>query len=294
MQPRSDEDIDIKERAKGPFARFFNSGWSHLVRLMAVNVLFIVFNIPSILLSYFLSFIFLPVMIPAFNWEKFIVVTLPDGSSNISYELFMLLVVFFVTFVVSSLLVCIGPFQAGFCQVYKDIRNGTSFSLFGSFKTGLKDNWKKSLASMFIGLVVTLILLLAISFYLNMKNSAGTVIGAVFVVLLIAFVLIQNFAYNLMVYTDLKLGKIYKNAILFVLLRFVPCLGAALVVIIFNVMIPFVLLMSASYLTLGVFVFLYSFLVISWVQYFLAFYSASLIERYVADNKSSGEIKEKS
>ena len=34
---------DMEERAKGPFARFFISGWNNIVRLMGVNVLFLLF-----------------------------------------------------------------------------------------------------------------------------------------------------------------------------------------------------------------------------------------------------------
>ena len=85
-----------------------------------------------------------------------------------------------------------------------------------------------------------------------------------------------------MVSTDLKLGKIYKNAILFILIRFGHCLALGVVVALFYIVIPFYLLMSASYTTLGIFVFLYSFVVIAWVQYGLAFYTGQLIDRYVA------------
>ena len=137
VQNRSGNDSDTNVKAKFDIAGFFTSGWSHLVRMMSVNVLFIVFNIPSILVSFLLSFIFLPVMIPAFDWERFLYI-----ETLLSAELYFLLVVFFICFLLSGLLVCIGPFQAGFTQVYRDIRNGTSFSLFGSFKTGLKNNWK--------------------------------------------------------------------------------------------------------------------------------------------------------
>ena len=43
--------------------------------------------------------------------------------------------------------------------------------------------------------------------------------------------------------------------------------------------------MSASYLTLGLFLFLYSFVVISWVQYFMAFFTGRLIDKYVTVGK---------
>ena len=184
-----------------------------------------------------------------------------------------------------SLLICIGPFQAGFAQVYKDIRNGTSVSLFGSFKTGLKENWKKALVSMFIGIVISAVIILAVSFYFNLGTDVGIVIGTVFCVLYVAFIIVQNFVYNLMVSTDLKLGQIYKNAILFIFLRFGPCFTIALLAAIVFIALPFFLLMSASYLTLGIFVFLYSFLFVSWMQYFMSFYTGRLIDRYMSDSK---------
>ena len=289
----------LEERAKGPFAHFFISGWNHLVRLMGVNVLFLLFNIPAIAIAFGLSLVFMPGLISAFDLYQLISVPSNEGSITpkvtyvVSSDLLLLLFVFFVVSMVASLLVCVGPFQTGFAQVYKDIRNGTSVSLFGSFKVGLKENWKKSLVSMFIGILFSAIIILAISFYFNMNTDLGIVIGTVFCVIYVAFIIVQNFAYNLMVTTDLKLGKIYKNSILFLLIRFGHCLGFGIIVALFYIIIPFVLLMSASYITLGVFIFLYSFLVISWVQYGLSYYTGCLIDRYVAEDEvSSGENSE--
>ena len=287
-QNDTNKGIDFSERAKGPFAHFFISGWNHLVRLMAVNALFVLFNIPAIAIAALYAIVFMPGLINAFDLYKFISVPSNEGmvtpieTNVISYQLLSLLYVFFIASVVASLLICVGPFQTGFAQVYKDIRNGTSVSLFGSFKVGLKENWKKGLASMFIGIIFSAIIILAVSFYMNLKSDVGIIIATIFSVIYIAFILVQNFAYNLMVSTDLKLGKIYKNAILFILIRFGHCLALGVVVALFYIVIPFYLLMSASYTTLGIFVFLYSFVVIAWVQYGLAFYTGQLIDRYVA------------
>lgn len=278
-----------EERAKGPFAHFFISGWNHLVRLMGVNVLFLLFNIPSLAIAFGFSIIFMPGLVSAFNLNKFISITADAGTEVVSYQLLSLLMVFFVISVTASLLICIGPFQTGFAQVYKDIRNGTSVSLFGSFKVGLKENWKKALVSMFIGIFLSAVFILAVSFYLNMKTDLGIVIGTVFCVLYVAFILVQNFAYNLMVTTDLRLGQIYKNSLLFLLIRFGHCLALGIVVILIYILIPFVLLMSASYTTLGIFIFLYSFLVIAWVQYGLSYYTGRLIDRYVAEDEEPSE-----
>ena len=256
---------------------------------MGVNVLFLLFNIPSLAIAFGFSIVFMPGIVSAFNLNKFISITADAGTEVVSYQLLSLLMVFFVISVTASLLICIGPFQTGFAQVYKDIRNGTSVSLFGSFKVGLKENWKKALVSMFIGIFLSAVFILAVSFYLNMKTDLGIVIGTVFCVLYVAFILVQNFAYNLMVTTDLKLGQIYKNSLLFLLIRFGHCLALGIVVILFYILIPFVLLMSASYTTLGIFIFLYSFLVIAWVQYGLSYYTGRLIDRYVAEDEEPSE-----
>ena len=286
---------NIDERAKGPFAHFFISGWNHLVRLMGVNVLFMLFNIPALAIAFGFAIIFMPGLVSAFDLHKFISVPSNAGSvtpvetSVVSYQLLSLLIVFFIVSVVASLLICIGPFQTGFAQVYKDIRNGTSVSFFGSFKVGLKENWKKALVSTFIGIIFTAVIILAVSFYLNLKTDVGIIIGTVFCVLYVAFILVQNFAYNMMVTTDLKLGQIYKNSLLFLLIRFGHCLGLAFVVILFYIAVPFILLMSASYTTLGIFIFLYSFLVIAWVQYGISYYTGCLIDRYVAEDEEPAE-----
>ncbi len=292
-QNKTDNGIDFSERAKGPFAHFFMSGWNHLVRLMAVNALFLLFNIPAIAIAFLYGVVFLPGLVNAFDLSKFITVpnnvgvTLSAENTQLSFQLVSLLFVFFVVSMVASLLICVGPFQAGFAQVYKDIRNGTSVSLFSSFKTGLKENWKKSLGAMFIGMIFSAVIILAVDFYMNLGSDVGIVIATIFCVLYFAFILVQNFVYNLMVSTDLKLGKIYKNAILFILLRFGPCLTLGIVAALFYIVIPFVLLMSASYTTLGIFVFLYSFVVIAWVQYGMAFYTGQLIDRYVAADEEA-------
>ena len=279
---RTEIDTEAPATRKGPLAQFFMSGWSNLVRMMGVNVLFIIFNIPAIVLCYYMSAVFIPMLAPVMKWDVFITITETDGSEVISYQLLLLLVVFFVMALLSSLLICVGPFQAGFAQVYKGIRTNTSVSLFSDFKRGIKENWGKSLAAMLIGIVLTVVFLISIVFYANLGGQSGIVVAMIFGVLFFAFILVQNFVYNMMVATDLKLSKIYKNAILLVLLRFGPCLGLALLVIFFYFAVPFFLLMSASYLTLGIYLFLYSFVVISWMQYFMSYYTGKLIDKYVS------------
>jgi hypothetical protein len=42
-------------------------------------------------------------------------------------------------------------------------------------------------------------------------------------------------------------------------------------------------------MTLGIFIFLYSFVVIAWVQYGLAYYTGRLVDKYVAEDEEAAE-----
>ena len=280
--PEDKSGSDSSKINKKPLVQFFKRGWDNIVRLMAANVLFILFNIPSIIVSYVISTSFAFVFSRVFNLDSLIYISYENDNRVVSYEMYILLLIFFINILVSGCLICVGPFQAGFANLYKNIRNGSSVSLFSDFKIGMKNNVGKSIVSMIIGFVITFILLLAMAFYVNFSKA----IAVLFIVLFFAFILVQNFVYQLMVSTDLSLPKIYKNAVLFLLIRFIPCLGLVIVVFVFYIFIPFYLLLSASYLTLGIFIFLYSFLVISWVQYFLNSYTRRLIERFVRESDS--------
>lgn len=265
--------------SKETFVQFLKNGWSNLIRLMASNVLFVLFNIPAIIISYFAASVFVPVLSPVLHWDILLYVPSESGDSVISYEMYLLLIVYFINCLVSSGLICVGPFQAGFSNVYRSIRNGTSVSFFSDFKSGMKNNIGKSLVSMIIGIVITGVLLLAVSFYLNINK----IIGMLFVFLFFAFILFQNLVYQLIASTELKLYEIYRKTFLILLVRFVPYLGVSLILILFYFVIPFFLLMSASFLTLGIYIFLYSFVVISWIQYLLSCINRRLISKFVLE-----------
>lgn len=281
----SDTEPTIPDSNKRPLARFFAAGWSNLVRLMAANALFVIFNIPALVIAALLSAQFVPWLFSSVIDINSIIDPVTGNNEGV-FQIYVFLVLFLLTFLVASNLICIGPFQTGFAQVYKDIRNEESVSFFDSFKAGMKKGWKKGLVSMLAGFILTPVILLAIGFYLNFRSVIGNVIAIVFIVILFAFILIQNFVYNLIISIDLSLGKIYKNAFLFVLLRYIPNLGLAFIIGVFYIAVPFLLIMSASYLTLGIFMFLYSFLVVSWVQYYISYYSGRLIEKYIDSEKA--------
>ena len=279
-------DNGIKDRPKGPVARFFISIGANIVRLMGTNVLFLIFNIPAMVVAYFYSIFVIPTLWSSYDIHTLLNIAQTDPMQDFTYVMFLLFLAVFVLLLVTSLLVCVGPLQAGFAQVYKDIRSGSIVSVFGSFKKGVKENWKKGLIVMINGLLVTAVFLLSVNFYLRMEMTVGTIIGGLFMFLTVLFVIVQNYVYTLMVYTDLRVGQMYKNAFLLILLSPVKTFGLIIAGFAVYLIIPFVLLALYSYLTIGIFAFLYSFLAIAMIQYLISCASAGLIEKYVADDGS--------
>jgi hypothetical protein len=284
---------DYVETEHGPIYNFFYSFWTHVLPLMGINVLLLIFNIPTMILAYVMSLYLLPRLSSFFELNNFIAFMEENGiagevtllneitGADAAVQLYFYVIVFCVVFLISSSLVCIGPFQAGFSQIYRNCRRQSGIYFFPDLKEGIKSNWKQSLASCLISLVVTFVSLFAIGFYLNQGTKLGSFVGAFFIAFFFVFMLIQNIVYQLMVSRELKLGQLYRNAFLFFLMNFGPCLAMIAVMIIFLIIIPFALILNTSYLTLGLFVFIYGFFMIAFIQYLLAFFTGGMIHKYM-------------
>ena len=291
-------DRDYVESEHGPIYNFFYSMWTHIVQLMGLNFILLIMNIPSMFIGYFMSLYLLPRLNESFELNNFINLMVENGiignesvyneveGSDAAVQLYFLLMVFCVIFLISSTLVCIGPFQAGFSQIYRNLRRQSGVYFFPDLKEGIAKNWKQSLAACIISAVVTCADLLAIGFYMNSGSKVGVFISAFFIAFFFVFMLIQNIVYQIMVSRDLPLHKIYRNAFLFFMMEFGPCLGMIGIMIIFLIIIPFVLILNTSYMTLGIFVFFYGFIMIAFVQYLLAFFSGGLLHKYMPAPKT--------
>lgn len=284
---------DYVETEHGPIYNFFYSFWTHVLQLMGVNVLLLIFNIPFMVLAYVMSLYLLPRLSPFFELNNFIAFMEENGitgevtllneitGADAAVQLYFYVIMFCVVFLISSCLICIGPFQAGFSQIYRNCRRQSGIYFFPDLKEGIKNNWKQSLASCLISAAVTFVSLFAIGFYINQGTKLGSFVGAFFIAFFFVFMLLQNIVYQMMVSRELSLGKLYRNAFLFFLMNFGPCLGMIAVMIIFLIIIPFALILNTSYLTLGLFVFIYGFFMIAFIQYLLAFFTGGLLHKYM-------------
>jgi len=283
----------------GPFVRFFQSYASRFLKLCMMNLMFVFFNIPAILIAYVGSIYFLPLINPVFNPTQFqeylAQYGIMSGNSNTtaqgaSYQLYFLLILLSVMFVVGMLLVSVGPVQSGLCFLYRNFARDTTSMIWTDFVTAFKKNWKQSLAASLISLVLTTVIVMNIVFYNSIyQGPTAQILATVFVMVFVFFICIQMYVYPLIASVDLKLRNVYRNAILFFLGRFVPTMGIFIVNIIVLLVIPVLLLLSVTYFGFAVAIFYYLIFAFSFIHYLNTFFVWQQIDRYIAKPQEAAE-----
>lgn len=290
---------DYEPEQHGPVFNYFYTLKTHFLTLMSANLLFLIFNIPMMLVAFAYVLFFLPYInstfVPA-NFVQFMIdsgvvgnTSINDVGADAAYQLYYLVVLFCVMFLLGSTLLVIGPFQAGFSQIYRNLYRQEGVFLFTDFKDGMKNNWKQSLIASVISAVFTAVCLLSVGFYLNMGTKFGTAAGTFFVILFFVFVIIQNMVYTIIVSRELSLKNIYKNAFLFFLLKFGPCLGLVLLIIVLLIVIPALLMVTTTYFAYAVVVFYYLTFIFGVLQYTLSYFTGELMKEYMDPKDTASE-----
>ncbi|MCQ2466049.1 MAG: DUF624 domain-containing protein [Clostridia bacterium] len=286
-----EQDLEYDEYSHGPVYRFFRGYSTYFIKLMSVNLLFVICNIPAMLVAFAYCLIFLPNFNEVFIPENFInYVTelglignpnINDIGNEAGFELYYIIVLFCVMFLLGTTLICVGPFQSGFDTIYKNIARGNGVFIFNDFKDGIKKNWKQSLKNTVVSLIISAIIMFSIGFYANHFDSVGTTVSVFFLVLLCAFVIIQNVVNYLIVTIDLPLGKLYKNAILFLFIKLFTYVLLLALTVVMLLVIPVALLLTATWFGYAIAVIYYLTLAFIFPQYAFAFFTNEMVDLYI-------------
>ena len=302
MKLKNVPEKDYVEEAHGPVYSFFSSFGTYILNIMSANLMFVIFNIPMAFVAFLATVYFLPQLNSLFLPENFVAAMEKVGiagnelnnaiGSEAVYQLYYLIVLFIAMFLLGTTLFCIGPFQCGFSRIYRNMYRNEGVFFFSDFKDGMVNNLKQSLWAMGISLVTTSLILFSIVFYSRMNNSVGTAISAMFVFLFLVFILIQNMVYQMIVSVDLPLKKIYMNAILFFLLKVVPCFGLIIAELLVLVVIPVLLFSTFTFFGYAIAVFIYLTLSFGFCQYMMAYFTGQMINKYIVTKLESSEESE--
>ncbi|MCQ2482139.1 MAG: hypothetical protein MJ153_01455 [Clostridia bacterium] len=283
--------IDYVEEEHGPLYTFFSSFGTYFLNFMSANIIYIILNIPAMIICFLFALFLLPQFSSAFTPENFVEYmnslgivgnkVMNDVGGDAVFQVYYLIVLIISMFLVGSGLMSIGPFETGVQYLYRNIYRKNVIFLISDIKDGITKNAKQAFKAMLISYAFTGVLLFAIAFYVNNFGSFGTGVAAFFVAVFLFFIIIQNMVYQMIVAVDLPLKKIYKNAVLFLFMRFGPCLLLLGITILLLLILPYFLLLTTKFIAYAVVIVAYITILVSFIQFMFAYYTEELIKTYV-------------
>ncbi len=223
---------------KSPFVVFFEILQRKFFNLVKVNLMFVLFNLPAMLLGVFIMLVFFPNILP----DAF------ESADNLFTDILIKFV--FLTLMMCIPMITTGPAQAGFTYVLRNYAREEHAFIWSDFKDAAKKNMKQSIIVSSINIFATFLMLMSIRAYWilidngGMANLPGIIgLGLVVMVFLI-FACMNIYIYPMMVTFELTLKQLYKNSLIFAFIKFLPNLGilllsSLLVFLSFGLIIPF-------------------------------------------------------
>ena len=249
-----------KSRPRLFFEVFGRKFWN----IIKINLLYTIFNIPGL--------IFL------FIGTQFMFPNILFGDVEIDLYLRLMFGSFFVCFPI----LCFGPAQAGMTFCLRNYAREEHAFIWSDFKEhGLK-NMKEGLAICLIDFGAFLLLCIAINFYGQLISQQKIWALFTFGVIALAFLLfamMHLYIYPMLVTFHITVRQIYKNALIFATIRFIPNIGILLLC---------AAIVIATFLITEIGVLLFLLITSSLIGFIINFYAYPTIKKYMIDKVQEG------
>ncbi len=234
--------------------------------LIKINLLFNLFNIPAVILGMFAALFLFPGITPDVT-----------GSSDAVVGEILL------KFILLSVLLCIpvvtvGPAQAGFTYLLRNYSREEHAFIWGDFKDNAMKNFKQSVIISVIDFFVAILMIWSIRAYIIIGGGILMTIGTTLMVMMfIIFLIMHMYIYPMLVTFNLSIKQLYKNALIFAVIKLLPNIGILLLCMLilaltFGVIIPFSQLIGLV---------LYAFLTVSFIGMITNFYVYPKLQKYM-------------
>lgn len=292
--------IDANEPEKRPFIKFWEIAWLKRFKLILLNLLYFVCNlIPAALAaaSYVLSVAFYFTLSKGISVTEAIQTSAdPEGAQDMYFMGFMFVTMLFTILPVFSA----GPFRAGFTYVINGFVKREPVFVWTDFMSKARSNLSLSLKSMAINGVVGLIIMITTAFYFACTSVGSnlngflpgwllTVIMAFLLFSTVLFLAMNMYIYPMIITFRLTLKQLYKNAIIFAFVKWLPNIGILLITIALTIA-P--LLFINGYFAFIVALALYVFIGNSFLSYMHTFYVYPIIKKFMIDNPNADKSAE--
>lgn len=251
--PGIPKDAPPKARIIVFFEIFSRKFWNFI----RINMMFTIFNIPSILVMLLISMFFLT-----------------RTLENVGLDLVIRFM--FGTFFMCIPVITTGPVQAGMTYILRNYAREEHAFIWGDFKENALRNFKQSMIISVIDAVVMVIAGFTMNFYIQfgITNIFMSFATGIVIIAFIIFIMMHLYIYPMLVTFKLTIKQIYKNAFLFSIVKFIPNLLILILcfVLIFasfiNYLIGFVLLFFITY---------------SFIGFITNFYVYPILKKYMID-----------
>lgn len=259
--PGVDKDAPPKPR----FFIFFEVLKRKFWHLLRVNFMFVLFNIPALIIAFIMSSVYL---------QK---VELDKGIGD-----------FFIRFFIAAFMTIIpvitfGPVQAGFTYILRNYSREEHSFIWWDFKENFSKNFKQGMIITGIDIVVLYVLGIALNFYTSAPGLLSVFATSFVVLSLVIFTMMHLYIYPMLVTVNLTIKNLYKNAMIFSILKLFP----NLLFLILNIAISI-----AAFYNIIIGIILYVVMLPSVVGLMNNFYVNPIIKKYVISAEEPEEEKE--
>lgn len=270
---------------KHGFIKFWEIAWFKKYKLTAINFLYFIPNLIAVffaVLSYFVSTsLFYSLSSNA-----------PVGSSQASSEIATKLLFFIVIFFTVIPVFAVGPFQAGMTYILRCFTKREPCFLWNEYIGKTRSNLKLSIQTCLINCLFGFLIILDFAVYLALSSTNSIAYGifpdwmlmvalVILIFLTSLFLVMTMYMYPMIVTFRLTLKQLYKNAMLFAVLKWFPNLGILLLDAIL-VFIP--LFFINGNWSLYISLILYAAIGISFIGFINISYTYPIIKKYLIDN----------
>lgn len=250
--PGVDKDAPPKPR----FFIFFEVLKSKFWHLIKVNLLYVLCNIPALLLAFVVSSVYL---------QK---ISIDNVASDLYIRFFLAIIMIFLS------VVTIGPVQAGFTYIMRNYSSEEHAFIWWDFKDNFIKNFKQGMIITVIDFVVMYILGIALNFYLSTPGILSTVASAVVFLSIIIYCIMHLYLYPMLVTVKLSIKNLYKNAFIFSIIRLLP----NILFLVLNILIAY-----ATFYNPIIGMVLYLFIIPSFIGLMNNFFVNPTIKKYVVE-----------
>ena len=273
---------DVNKRGIALFFDILGRRWGKLVLL---NLLYVLFSIPALIINWIVIGFILTWVI-GFTGGPEVLATRMELSSQDFNLMFQLLNMFLS--VLMLMFLGSGSASAASSYVIRKYVNDTHSWVWSDFWDNFKSNFVQGTVCYIINTLVFFISVIAIIFYTVVMNGvAGYVLSAFITVIMIVFLMMQMYVYQIMASFKLKIKDIYRNALMLTLgklpVNIVAALFAAGIIYIYNLIMhnPLSLLVVITVL-------------FTYTMYIQLFITNNIVNKYLLEPSQKAEDKKNS